>query len=260
MFDNLTERLSNSFKAIQGKNKLSDENIKEAIREVRRSLLEADVALDVIKYFIERVQSKAIGLKVGEGLSPSQAFIKLVEAELTEVIGGQNESLNLATQPPAVVMVAGLQGSGKTTSIAKLARYLKEEQKKKVLVVSADVYRPAAIEQLKTLADSLEIECFDSSVKDKPKNIASSVLTYAKKHYFDVIIFDTAGRLGIDELMMKEIKELHKILNPIETLFVVDAMQGQDAVNTAKAFGALCICLTYVMQRLCFVCCLLAII
>ena len=159
-FDNLTDRLSNSFKALQGKNKLSEDNIKEAIREVRRSLLEADVALDVIKFFLDQVQEKAIGLKVNEGLTPSQAFIKLVESELTDIIGGQNEALNLATQPPAVVMVAGLQGSGKTTSIAKLARYLKEEQKKKVLVVSADVYRPAAIEQLKILAEQIGVDFF----------------------------------------------------------------------------------------------------
>ena len=164
MFDNLTERLSNSFKALQGKNKLSEDNIKEAIREVRRSLLEADVALDVIKFFLDKVQEKAIGLKVSEGLTPSQAFIKLVESELTDIIGGQNEALNLATQPPAVVMVAGLQGSGKTTSIAKLARYLKEEQKKKVLVVSADVYRPAAIEQLKILAEQIGVDFFPSTV------------------------------------------------------------------------------------------------
>ncbi len=188
MFDNLTERLSNSFKAIQGKNKLSDENIKEAIREVRRSLLEADVALDVIKFFIERVQAKAIGLKVAEGLNPSQAFIKLVEAELTDVIGGQNESLNLSTQPPAVVMVAGLQGSGKTTSIAKLARYLKEEQKKKVLVVSADVYRPAAIEQLKILAEQIGVDFFPSSLDDKPAKIVSDAKKQAQSQFHDVLL------------------------------------------------------------------------
>ena len=188
MFDNLTDRLSNSFKALQGKNKLSESNIKEAIREVRRSLLEADVALDVIKHFIDRVQAKAIGLKVGEGLSPSQAFIKLVETELTEVIGGQNESLNLATQPPAVVMVAGLQGSGKTTSIAKLARFLKQEQKKKILVVSADVYRPAAIEQLKVLASEIEVDFFPSNADEKPEKNVSYSKKHAKSQFHDFLL------------------------------------------------------------------------
>ena len=237
MFDNLTDRLSNSFKALQGKNKLSEGNIKEAIREVRRSLLEADVALDVIKYFIERVQTKAVGLKVGEGLSPSQAFVKLVESELTEVIGGQNESLNLSTQPPAVVMVAGLQGSGKTTSIAKLARFLKEEQKKKVLVVSADVYRPAAIEQLKVLAEQIDVDFFPSTIDDKPEKIVSDAKKQAQSQFHDVLLVDTAGRLAIDEQMMSEIQLLQKKVNPIETLFVVDSMTGQDAAHTAKAFS-----------------------
>ena len=237
MFDNLTDRLSNSFKALQGKNKLSEANIKEAIREVRRSLLEADVALDVIKYFIERVQTKAIGFKVGEGLNPSQAFIKLVESELTEVIGGQNESLNLATQPPAVVMVAGLQGSGKTTSIAKLARFLKEDQKKKVLVVSADVYRPAAIEQLKVLAQEIEVDFFPSTVDERPEKIVADAKKQAQSQFHDVLLVDTAGRLAIDEQMMSEIQILQKQVNPIETLFVVDSMTGQDAAHTAKAFS-----------------------
>ena len=237
MFDNLTDRLSNSFKALQGKNKLTEANIKEAIREVRRSLLEADVALDVIKFFIDRVQTKAVGLKVGEGLSPSQAFIKLVETELTEVIGGQNETLNLATQPPAVVMVAGLQGSGKTTSIAKLARFLKEDQKKKVLVVSADVYRPAAIEQLKVLAEEIEVDFFPSSVDEKPEKIVSDAKKHAQSQFHDLLLVDTAGRLAIDEQMMSEIQVLQKQVNPIETLFVVDSMTGQDAAHTAKAFS-----------------------
>ncbi len=237
MFDNLTDRLSNSFKALQGKNKLSEANIKEAIREVRRSLLEADVALDVIKYFIDRVQTKAVGLKVGEGLNPSQAFIKLVESELTEVIGGQNESLNLATQPPAVVMVAGLQGSGKTTSIAKLARFLKEDQKKKVLVVSADVYRPAAIEQLKVLAQEIGVDFFPSTVDEKPEKIVAEAKKQAQSQFHDVLLVDTAGRLAIDEQMMSEIQTLQKQVNPIETLFVVDSMTGQDAAHTAKAFS-----------------------
>ena len=237
MFDNLTERLSNSFKAIQGKNKLSEENIKDAIREVRRSLLEADVALDVIKFFIERVQDKAIGLKVGEGLSPSQAFIKLVETELTEVIGGQNESLNLSTQPPAVVMVAGLQGSGKTTSIAKLARYLKEDQKKKILVVSADIYRPAAIEQLRILAEQIGVDFFPSTVNEKPEQIVLAAKKQAQLKFHDVLLVDTAGRLHIDDQMMSEIQALQKQVNPIETLFVVDSMTGQDAAHTAKTFS-----------------------
>ena len=237
MFDNLTERLSNSFKAIQGKNKLSEENIKDAIREVRRSLLEADVALDVIKFFIERVQDKAIGLKVGEGLSPSQAFIKLVETELTEVIGGQNESLNLSTQPPAVVMVAGLQGSGKTTSIAKLARYLKEDQKKKILVVSADIYRPAAIEQLRILAEQIGVDFFPSTVNEKPEQIVLAAKKQAQLKFYDVLLVDTAGRLHIDDQMMSEIQALQKQVNPIETLFVVDSMTGQDAAHTAKTFS-----------------------
>ena len=237
MFDNLTERLSNSFKAIQGKNKLSEENIKDAIREVRRSLLEADVALDVIKFFIERVKDKAIGLKVGEGLSPSQAFIKLVETELTEVIGGQNESLNLSTQPPAVVMVAGLQGSGKTTSIAKLARYLKEDQKKKILVVSADIYRPAAIEQLRILAEQIGVDFFPSTVNEKPEQIVLAAKKQAQLKFYDVLLVDTAGRLHIDDQMMFEIQALQKQVNPIETLFVVDSMTGQDAAHTAKTFS-----------------------
>ena len=237
MLENLTEKLQSVVKTIRGQARFTEENISDAMREVRIALIEADVAIPVVKYFIDKVKEKALGAEVLKSVSPGQAIIKIVQDELTSLMGSDNTELNIATKPPAIILMAGLQGSGKTTTAAKLAKILKEEDKKKILLVSADVYRPAAIEQLKTLADSLEIECFDSTVKDKPKNIASSVLSYAKKHYFDVIIFDTAGRLGIDELMMKEIKELHKILNPIETLFVVDAMQGQDAVNTAKAFG-----------------------
>lgn len=202
MFDNLTERLSNSFKALQGKSKLSESNIKDAIREVRRSLLEADVALEVINVFIDQVQMKAIGLKVDEGLTPSQAFVKLVEKELTEIIGGENEALNLSTQPPAVIMVAGLQGSGKTTSIAKLARYLKEQQKKKVLLVSADVYRPAAIEQLNVLADQIEVDFFPSAVEDRPEIIVAEAKKQAQSQFHDVLLVDTAGRLHIDDRML----------------------------------------------------------
>ena len=237
MFDNLTERLSNSFKALQGKSKLSESNIKDSIREVRRSLLEADVALEVINVFIDQVQMKAIGLKVDEGLTPSLAFVKLVENELTEIIGGENEALNLSTQPPAVIMVAGLQGSGKTTSIAKLARYLKEQQKKKVLLVSADVYRPAAIEQLNVLADQIEVDFFPSAVEDRPEIIVAQAKKQAQSQFHDVLLVDTAGRLHIDDRMMSEIQILQKKVNPIETLFVVDSMTGQDAAHTAKVFA-----------------------
>ena len=237
MFDNLTERLSNSFKTLQGKSKLSESNIKEAIREVRRALLEADVALEVIKTFLDRVQEKALGLKVGEGLSPSQAFIKLVETELTDIIGGENKTLDLKTQPPAVVMVAGLQGAGKTTSIAKLAHYLKERENKKVLVVSADVYRPAAIEQLEVLAKQVGIDFFPSNIDQKPEKIVADAKRHAQKQFHDVLLVDTAGRLHVDSEMMDEIQALQKQVNPIETLFVVDSMTGQDAAHTAKAFA-----------------------
>ena len=237
MFDNLSNRLSNSFKVLQGKNKFSESNIKQAIREVRRALLEADVALDVIKAFIGQVESKALGLKVGEGLNPSQAFIKLVETELTQIIGVENKSLNFKTQPPAVVMVAGLQGAGKTTSIAKLAHYLKTRENKKVLLVSADVYRPAAIEQLEILAQQVAVDFYPSSVNDKPEKIVARAKKHAQKHFFDVLLIDTAGRLHIDNQMMSEIKILQNKVNPIETLFVVDAMTGQDAAHTAKAFA-----------------------
>ncbi|HCQ70269.1 MAG TPA: signal recognition particle protein, partial [Gammaproteobacteria bacterium] len=237
MFDNLTDRLSNSFKVLQGKHKLSEANIKDAIREVRRALLEADVALEVIKVFLDQVQTKALGLKVNEGLNPSQAFIKLVEAELTQIIGGENESLDLKTQPPAVVMVAGLQGAGKTTSIAKLALYLKERENKKVLVVSADVYRPAAIDQLEVLAKQVGVDFYPSTINDKPEKIVASAKKHAQKQFFDVLLVDTAGRLHVDEAMMGEIKALQNKVNPIETLFVVDSMTGQDAAYTAKAFA-----------------------
>lgn len=237
MFDNLTDRLSNSFKALQGKNKLSESNIKDAIREVRRALLEADVALEVIQAFLDKLQEKVIGLKVGEGLNPSQAFIKLVESELTEIIGGENKTLDLKAQPPAVVMVAGLQGAGKTTSIAKLARYLKERENKKVLVVSADVYRPAAIKQLEVLAQQVEVEFFPSDINQKPEKIVTNAKKHAQKQFFDVLLVDTAGRLHVDFEMMDEIQLLQKQVNPIETLFVVDSMTGQDAAHTAKVFA-----------------------
>ena len=236
MLENLTERLQSVIKTIRGQSRFSEENISDAMREVRIALIEADVALPVVKYFIDRVKEKVLGAEVLQSVTPGQAIIKIVQDELTSLMGSENVGLDLSTKPPAVILMSGLQGSGKTTTVAKLAKIL-NEQKKKVLVSSADVYRPAAIEQLKTLAASLNIECFDSSQKDKPNNIALETLAHAKKYFFDVVIFDTAGRLGIDEVMMKEIKQLHKTLSPIETLFVVDAMQGQDAVNTAKAFG-----------------------
>jgi len=236
MLENLTDRLQSVIKTIRGQARFTEENISDAMREVRIALIEADVALPVVKYFIDRVKEKAIGAEVLKSVSPGQAIIKIVQDELTDLMGEQNAQLDFSTKPPAIILLAGLQGSGKTTTAGKLAKILKE-QKKKVLLVSADVYRPAAIDQLKTLAESLSIDCFDSSPKDKPNTIATASMAYAKKQFFDVVIFDTAGRLGIDEAMMKEIKQLHKTLTPIETLFVVDAMQGQDAVNTAKAFG-----------------------
>ena len=236
MLENLTDRLQLVIKTIRGQARFTEENISDAMREVRIALIEADVALPVIKYFIERVKDKALGAEVLKSLNPGQAVIKIVQDELTDLMGSANTPLNLSTTPPAIILMAGLQGSGKTTTSAKLAKII-SEQKKKVLLVSADVYRPAAIEQLKTLAASLNIECFNSSEKDKPNNIAIESMAYAKKHYIDVIIFDTAGRLGVDDAMMKEIKQLHKTLGPAETLFVVDSMQGQDAVNTAKSFG-----------------------
>ncbi|HEY0842869.1 signal recognition particle protein [Methylotenera sp.] len=236
MLENLTERLQGVIKNLRGQARLTEENIADAMREVRMALLEADVALPVVKDFIAAVKLRAQGKEVLQSLTPGQAVIEVVNDELTSLMGKANEGLNLAAVPPAIILMAGLQGSGKTTTSAKLAKLLKE-QKKKVLLASADVYRPAAIEQLKTLAKQLEIECFDSNATQAPLDIATATLDFAKRGYYDVVIFDTAGRLGIDEAMMAEIKALHTFLNPIETLFVVDAMQGQDAINTAKAFG-----------------------
>ncbi|MFJ5446024.1 signal recognition particle protein [Methylobacillus methanolivorans] len=236
MLENLSSRLQQVVKTLRGHARLSEDNITDAMREVRMALLEADVALPVVKDFVNQVKERAVGREVLQSLSPGQAVIQVVHEELTRLMGEQNVGLNLATNPPAIVLMAGLQGSGKTTTSAKLARLLKSE-KKKVLLASADVYRPAAIEQLKTLAKSLEVDCFDSNATQKPADIAAQALDFAKRHFYDVLIFDTAGRLGIDEAMMAEIKQLHELLNPIETLFVVDAMQGQDAVNTARAFG-----------------------
>jgi signal recognition particle subunit SRP54 len=236
MLENLTDRLQGVIKNLRGQGRLTEENISDAMREVRMALLEADVALPVVKDFIANVKLKAQGKEVLKSLTPGQAVIEVVHDELTALMGTENAGLNLSAVPPAVILMAGLQGSGKTTTSAKLAKLLKG-QKKKVLLASADVYRPAAITQLQTLAKQLDVDCFDSNASQQPETIATAALDFAKRGYYDVVIFDTAGRLGIDEAMMAEIKALHGLLKPIETLFVVDAMQGQDAVNTAKAFG-----------------------
>jgi signal recognition particle subunit SRP54 len=237
MFENLSERLGKTLKNISGKGRLTEDNIKDTLREVRMALLEADVALPVVRDFIGQVKERAVGTEVSKSLNPGQVFIKIVQSELESVMGQVNESLNLAAQPPAVVLMAGLQGAGKTTSVGKLAALLKEREKKKVLVVSADVYRPAAIKQLETLASEVGVEFFPSSADQKPIDIANGAIDFARKHFFDVLLVDTAGRLHVDGEMMGEIQALHKAIDPIETLFVVDAMTGQDAANTAKAFN-----------------------
>jgi signal recognition particle subunit SRP54 len=237
MFDNLTTRLSGVLKSLRGEARISEDNIKDALREVRMALLEADVALPVVRDFIAAVREKALGQEVIGSLSPGQAVVGVVHRELTALMGESNDALNLATTPPAVVLMAGLQGSGKTTTSGKLAKWLKEEHKKKVLLVSADVYRPAAIEQLRTLASQVQVDFFPSSVGEKPVDIGLRALDHARRHYNDVLIVDTAGRLAIDVAMMEEIRALHAAVKPIETLFVVDAMQGQDAVNVARAFS-----------------------
>ncbi|BBP01521.1 signal recognition particle protein [Sulfuriferula nivalis] len=237
MLENLTTRLASVIKNIRGQARLTEDNIQDALREVRMALLEADVALPVVKDFINDVKQKALGVEVLQSLTPGQAFIGVVHNELTALMGTTHVGINLATTPPAIILMAGLQGSGKTTSSGKLAKLLTEQMKKKVLLVSCDVYRPAAIEQLKTLASQLGVDFFPSTGEQKPLDIALAAQDYAKKHYHDVLIVDTAGRLGIDEVMMNEISELHRSLNPVETLFVVDAMQGQDAINTARAFN-----------------------
>lgn len=236
MFENLTGRLQQVVKNLRGQARLTEDNIQDALREVRMALLEADVALPVVRDFIAHVKEQAQGREVLQSLTPGQALVQIVHKELTQLMGGTSAGLNLSTVPPAVILMAGLQGSGKTTSSAKLARLLKE-QKKKVLLVSADIYRPAAIEQLRTLAAQLQTDFFPSEGSQKPEDIARAALDYARRHFHDVLIFDTAGRLAIDEAMMAEIRQLHTVLTPIETLFVVDAMQGQDAVNTARAFA-----------------------
>ena len=237
MFDSLSERLSGALRSLTGKSTLNDNNIQEALGDVRRALLEADVALSVVKDFTERVRLRAVGQEVSKSLTPGQAFIKLVQSELQSTMGSANESLDLKAVPPAVILVAGLQGAGKTTSVAKLARLLKEEEKKSVLVVSADTYRPAAAQQLNALVTNTGVNVFESVKNRLPVEIVREALLEAKRKFFDVLIVDTAGRLGVDQEMMTEIKALHAELNPIETLFVVDAMTGQDAAITAKAFG-----------------------
>jgi len=237
MLDNLTQRLARVMKTLRGEARLTEDNIASALREVRLALLEADVALPAVKALIAAVKEKAVGEEVIGSLSPGQALIGVVHRELTRLMGEAHSGLNLATQPPAIVLMAGLQGAGKTTTVGKLAKLLRETQKKKVLVVSCDVYRPAAIEQLKTVAEQAGVDFFPSSPSDQPVDIARQAVDWAKRHYHDVLLVDTAGRLSIDLAMMKEIAELHAAIEPIETLFVVDAMLGQDAINTAKAFS-----------------------
>lgn len=236
MASTLTDRLSRLVKTMRGQARITEDNVQDMLREVRMALLEADVALPVVRDFIARVKDKALGAEVVGSLSPGQALVGIVNRELVATMGEGVSDLNLAAQPPAVILMAGLQGAGKTTTTAKLARHLIERRKKKVLTVSADVYRPAAIEQLKTVTRQAGAEWFPSTATDKPVDIARAALDHARRHYFDVLLVDTAGRLAIDEALMKEIAELHAALNPIETLFVVDAMQGQDAINTARAF------------------------
>jgi signal recognition particle subunit SRP54 len=236
MASNLTDRLSRLVKTMRGQARITESNVQDMLREVRMALLEADVALPVVRDFIARVKEKALGQEVVGSLNPGQVLVSVVHKELAATMGEGVADINLAAQPPAVILMAGLQGAGKTTTTAKLAKHLIEKRKKKVLTVSADVYRPAAIEQLKTVTRQAGAEWFESTPEQKPRDIALAALDYAKRHYIDVLLVDTAGRLAIDEALMAEIKELHAVLNPVETLFVVDAMQGQDAINTAKAF------------------------
>ncbi len=236
MASSLTERLSRLVKTMRGQARITEDNVQEMLREVRMALLEADVALPVVRDFIARVKDKALGAEVVGSLTPGQALVGIVQRELAATIGEGVADIDLAVQPPAVILMAGLQGAGKTTTTAKLARHLIAKRKKKVLTVSADVYRPAAIEQLRIVTEQAGAQWFASSASDKPAAIALAALDHARKHFFDVLLVDTAGRLAIDEALMREIAELHAALKPVETLFVVDAMQGQDAVNTAKAF------------------------
>ncbi len=236
MASTLTDRLSRLVKTMRGQARITESNVQDMLREVRMALLEADVALPVVRDFVARVKDKALGQEVIGSLNPGQVLVSLVHKELAATMGEGVADINLAAQPPAVILMAGLQGAGKTTTTAKLTKHLIERRKKKVLTVSADVYRPAAIEQLKTVTKQAGGEWFPSTPDQKPRDIALAAIDYAKKHYFDVLLVDTAGRLAIDEALMAEIRELHATLNPVETLFVVDAMQGQDAINTAKAF------------------------
>ena len=236
MFDNLSQRLARVVKTMRGEARLTEANTQEMLREIRIALLEADVALPVVRDFIAKVREKALGQEVLASLSPGQALVGVVHDELTALIGGTTAELNFATQPPAIILMAGLQGAGKTTTVGKLAKWLREQKKKKVLTVSCDVYRPAAIDQLKTVTAQAGADFFASSPDQKPLEIAQAAVLWARNHYHDVVLVDTAGRLGIDQAMMGEIAALHSALKPIETLFVVDAMQGQDAVNTARAF------------------------
>ena len=237
MLENLSQRFARVVKTMRGEARITEANTSEMLREVRMALLEADVALPVVRDFIAKVKERALGQDVLQSLSPGQALVGIVNSELTALMGGETADLNLATQPPAIILMAGLQGAGKTTTTGKLAKWLKENRKKKVLTVSCDVYRPAAIEQLQVVSEQAGADFFPSTPDQKPIDIARAALQWAKTHFHEVLIIDTAGRLGIDEAMMREISQLHEALNPIETLFVVDAMQGQDAVNTAKAFN-----------------------
>ncbi len=237
MFENLTSRLSRVLDAVRGQGRLTEEQIASASRELRMALLEADVALPVVKAFVEQVKQRALGAEITSSLTPGQEFLRIVQTVLTETLGGATEPINLRAQPPAVILMAGLQGAGKTTSTGKLALWLKEREKKSVIVVSADVYRPAAIEQLRIVAEGVGVECFPSAVGQNPIEIAQAALAHARKQYADVLIVDTAGRTSIDEAMMQEVAALHAALNPVETLFVVDSMTGQDAANTARAFA-----------------------
>jgi len=237
MFDSLSDRLSKTIKNLRGQGRITEDNIKETMRDVRMALLEADVALPVVRDFVDRVKQRAVGQEVMSSLSPGQALIKIVDEELVATMGAANEELNLAAQPPAVVLMAGLQGAGKTTTVAKLAKLLQERHKKKVMVVSCDVYRPAAIRQLQTLADQVGATFYPSEKDQNPVDIANQALDAAKKQFQDVLLVDTAGRLHIDDEMMAEIQQIHQAVTPVETLFVVDSMTGQDAANTAKAFN-----------------------
>jgi len=237
MFENLNQRLQATLKRLRGEGRLTEDNIAGALRDVRMALLEADVALPAVKDFLEQVRVRALGQEVLTSLSPGQAFIKIVHDELVVLMGQANESLHLAVRPPAVILLAGLQGAGKTTTAAKLARFLREREKKSVLLASVDVYRPAAIEQLRRLASQVEVEFFPSSLEQKPVDIARAAVDEARRRQIEVVIVDSAGRLHVDESMMQEIRAVHAAIEPVETLFVVDSMTGQDAVNTARAFN-----------------------